>query len=59
MVRNVFRLDERQIGSMMIPAMKKEGYKPAFAVAVTACASMMAPIIPPSIIHFKYRWHFP
>ena len=39
---------------MMIPAMKREGYKPAFAVAVTACAAMMAPIIPPSIIAVIY-----
>src|SRR6185436_7380407 len=46
--------DLAAIGSMMIPAMKREGYKPAFAVAVTACASMMAPIIPPSIIAVIY-----
>jgi len=30
--------DLAAIGSMMIPAMKREGYKPAFAVAVTATA---------------------
>lgn len=46
--------DLTAIGSMMIPAMKREGYRPAFAVAVTACASMMAPIIPPSIIAVIY-----
>ena len=46
--------DLTAIGSMMIPAMKREGYKPAFAVAVTACASMMAPIIPPSVIAVIY-----
>jgi tripartite ATP-independent transporter DctM subunit len=46
--------DLAAIGSMMIPAMKKEGYDPAFAVAVTACAAMMAPIIPPSIIAVIY-----
>ena len=46
--------DLTAIGSMMIPAMKREGYKPAFAVAVTACAAMMAPIIPPSIIAVIY-----
>ena len=46
--------DLTAIGSMMIPAMKSEGYKPAFAVAVTACAAMMAPIIPPSIIAVIY-----
>ena len=46
--------DLAAIGSMMIPAMKREGYKPEFAVAVTACAAMMAPIIPPSIIAVIY-----
>ena len=46
--------DLTAIGSMMIPAMKREGYKPAFAVAVTACASMIAPIIPPSVIAVIY-----
>ena len=46
--------DLTAIGSMMIPAMKREGYTPAFAVAVTACASMMAPIIPPSVIAVIY-----
>lgn len=46
--------DLAAIGSMMIPTMKREGYKPAFAVAVTACAAMMAPIIPPSIIAVIY-----
>jgi C4-dicarboxylate transporter DctM subunit len=46
--------DLAAIGSMMIPAMKKEGYSPGFAVAVTSCAAMMAPIIPPSIIAVIY-----
>ncbi len=46
--------DLAAIGSMMIPAMKKEGYHPGFAVAVTSCAAMMAPIIPPSVIAVIY-----
>lgn len=46
--------DLTAIGSIMIPAMKREGYKPGFAVAVTACAAMMAPIIPPSVIAVIY-----
>jgi tripartite ATP-independent transporter DctM subunit len=46
--------DLAAIGSMLIPAMKREGYKAGFAVAVTACAAMMAPIIPPSIIAVIY-----
>ncbi|MBM3521786.1 MAG: TRAP transporter large permease [Alphaproteobacteria bacterium] len=46
--------DLAAIGSMMIPAMKKEGYRADFCVAVTSCASMMAPIIPPSVIAVIY-----
>ncbi|MDZ7605857.1 MAG: TRAP transporter large permease [Cyclobacteriaceae bacterium] len=37
------------IGSVMIPAMKKEGYESGFACAVTASASTVGPIIPPSV----------
>lgn len=37
------------LGSVLIPAMKKEGYDPAFAAAVTVCSAMIGPIIPPSI----------
>ena len=46
--------DLAAIGSIMIPAMKKEGYRPDFCVAVTSCAAMMAPIIPPSVIAVIY-----
>jgi tripartite ATP-independent transporter DctM subunit len=46
--------DLAAIGSVMIPVMKREGYSPAFCVAVTSCASMMAPIIPPSVIAVIY-----
>ena len=42
--------DAAGIGSLMIPAMKKEGYHPAFSVAITACSSVMGVIIPPSIL---------
>jgi TRAP-type C4-dicarboxylate transport system permease large subunit len=34
--------------------MRREGYSPAFCVAVTSCAAMMAPIIPPSVIAVIY-----
>lgn len=37
------------IGSILIPAMIKEGYKKEFSTAVTASSSIMGPIIPPSI----------
>ncbi len=37
------------IGSVLIPAMEKEGYPKNYAAALTAVASVMGPIIPPSI----------
>jgi tripartite ATP-independent transporter DctM subunit len=46
--------DLAAIGSVMIPVMKREGYSPAFCVAVTSCAAMIAPIIPPSVIAVIY-----
>jgi tripartite ATP-independent transporter DctM subunit len=42
------------VGSIMMPTMKREGYSPRFTAAVTACAAMMAPIIPPSVILVVY-----
>lgn len=41
--------DAAAIGSVMIPAMKKEGYSPGYAAAVTAASATIGPIIPPSI----------
>jgi tripartite ATP-independent transporter DctM subunit len=41
--------DASAVGSIMIPAMKRDGYDPAYAAAVTASAATMGPIIPPSI----------
>lgn len=37
------------IGSITIPEMKKEGYDPAYATALTAAAGTIGVIIPPSI----------
>ncbi|MCW2241018.1 TRAP transporter large permease [Azospirillum canadense] len=37
------------IGAVMIPAMSKSGYDKAFSAAVTAAASTVGPIIPPSV----------
>jgi len=37
------------IGSILIPAMTRAGYKRDFATAVTVCASIVGPLIPPSI----------
>ena len=42
--------DAAGIGSLLIPQMKKEGFTPSFAVAVTACSAVMGVIIPPSIL---------
>ncbi len=41
--------DTASIGSVMIPAMKKEGYEADFACAVTSSSSTIGPIIPPSL----------
>ena len=41
--------DTASIGSILIPAMKKEGYGPGFSAAVTASSSTVGPIIPPSL----------
>jgi tripartite ATP-independent transporter DctM subunit len=46
--------DTTAIGSVMIPAMIKEGYPRAFAGAVTAAANIVGPIIPPSILMILY-----
>lgn len=46
--------DASALGSMMIPAMKKNGFDADYAVAVNASASAMGPIIPPSILMVIY-----
>src|SRR5690554_2891870 len=45
--------DTASIGSVMIPAMKKEGYEADFSCAVTAASSTLGPIIPPSLPMIK------
>lgn len=42
--------DTATVGSLMIPAMKRAGYPPAFAAAITAVSSTIGGIIPPSIM---------
>lgn len=37
------------IGSIMIPPMKRDGYDPAYAAALTATGSLLGPLIPPSL----------
>ncbi len=41
-------------GSILIPAMKKEGYSSDFAAGLTAAASTIGPVIPPSIPFVVY-----
>ena len=42
------------IGSVMIPGMKKKGYEPVFAAAVTASSGLLGAVIPPSLMMVTY-----
>ena len=46
--------DTSAVGSVLIPAMKKDGYDPDFAAALTATSSTIGPLIPPSIPFIVY-----
>lgn len=46
--------DIAALGSIFIPAMKKQGYDGPFSAAVTASSSIIGPIIPPSMIIVIY-----
>jgi len=46
--------DIAALGSIFIPAMKKQGYDSPFSAAVTAASSIIGPIIPPSMIIVIY-----
>ncbi|GGC19996.1 membrane protein [Marivita lacus] len=48
--------DTSALGSMLIPAMQKEGYTRKFAAAITAASSVIGPIIPPSGIMIIYAY---
>ncbi|OCW58099.1 TRAP transporter large permease [Hoeflea olei] len=48
--------DVSALGSMLIPAMEKNGYTRRFAAAVTAASSVIGPIIPPSGIMIIYAY---
>ncbi len=48
--------DTSAIGSMLIPAMKKNGYSRKFSAAITAASSVIGPIIPPSGIMIIYSY---
>jgi C4-dicarboxylate transporter DctM subunit len=46
--------DTSAIGSILIPAMQREGYDTDFSAAVTATSSTIGPVIPPSIPFIIY-----
>jgi C4-dicarboxylate transporter DctM subunit len=51
--------DTAAIGSMMIPAMKKNGYDRKFSAVITASSSIVGPIIPPSVGMIIYAYAAP
>lgn len=48
--------DTSAVGSVLIPAMEKNGYSKRFSAAVTAASSVIGPIIPPSGIMIMYAF---
>ncbi len=42
------------LGVFLIPMMKRQGYSPAFAAAVMSSASLLGPIMPPSVLMIMY-----
>ena len=41
--------DAAALGSVLVPSMRRNGYDPAFAAAITGAASMLGPVMPPSV----------
>ncbi|MBU2511297.1 TRAP transporter large permease [bacterium] len=48
--------DTSALGSMLIPAMEKNGYSRKFSAAITAASSVIGPIIPPSGLMILYAF---
>lgn len=48
--------DASALGSMLIPAMEKNGYRRDYAAGITAAAAVIVPIIPPSGIMIMYAF---
>jgi len=46
--------DASAISAILIPTMKRSGYKPGFAAALIACAGTIGAIIPPSMVMVVY-----
>ena len=53
-VTGVAVADTAAVGSMLVPAMIKQGYKRNFSAVVTAASSIVGPIIPPSVAMIIY-----
>ena len=50
----VAQADAAGLGVVEVNAMRKEGFDPAFAAAVSAASAIIGPIIPPSVIMVVY-----
>lgn len=53
-ISGVSSADTLGVGSVMIPAMKREGYPSGFTVGITAASSTLGNIIPPSLMMIIY-----
>ena len=53
-VTGVAVADTAAVGSMLVPAMIKQGYSRSFSAVVTAASSIVGPIIPPSVAMLIY-----
>lgn len=53
-ISGVSSADTMGVGSVMIPAMKREGYPAGFSVAITAASSTLGNVIPPSLMMIIY-----
>jgi C4-dicarboxylate transporter DctM subunit len=42
------------VGSMLIPEMKKDGYRPEDAAVINAAGAILGPVIPPSVVMVIY-----
>jgi len=49
-IQGLATADTAAIGSVLIPAMKKAGYDPAFSTALTVASATIGAIIPPSVL---------
>lgn len=53
-ISGVSSADTLGVGSVMIPAMKREGYPSGFTVGITAASSTLGNIVPPSLMMIIY-----